>query len=225
MGLFDQVVVDGLKLKRPKEISNYLKSVNAKEIKDFQTKDLDCFMGLYKIDGKGQIFEIKRKPTGKKVAWESPWKGFIDNKSLAERLYFKLATKPTSKEKRMVDQLVEVKVKSKLTAIFNMYAYEEVAGRFVDIEYQVTAKDGKVTKVNLVKSKIESEKDAAKRIKNDLAWKQNVAKDIAKRKAFAQTWYYPILKETYNPFVFFAKIVVQKTCQRLVNATYRWHGV
>jgi hypothetical protein len=225
MGLFDQVVVEGLKLKQPKEISNYLKSVNAKEIKDFQTKDLDCFMGLYKIDSKGQIFEIKRKPTGKKVAWENPWKGFLDNKSLAEKLYFKLTTKPASKEIRMVDQLAEVKVKSKLTTTFNMYAYEEVAGRFVDIEYQVITKDGKVTKVNLIESKIESEKDAAKRIKNDKEWKDNVAKDIAKRKAFAQTWYYPILKETYNPFVFFAKIVVQKACQQLINATYRWHGV
>ena len=226
--MYDTVIIEGLKLKQPKEITAYLKAAQAESLKDFQTKDLENGLSTYTIDGKGQIFYIEYKPTGKKVPYTPLFSGWTDNRSFIERIYFKLQNKQLHKKHpapKFTQERKAVKIKSKLNETFNIYAYTEVAGRFVDVEYQIVAKDGRVNKTSVVKWSIESEKDATKRIKRDAEWKANVAKDIAKHKAFAQTWYYPILKETYNPFVFFAKIVVQKACQKLINVSYRWHGV
>ena len=68
MGMFDTVIIEGLKLEQPKEIAAYLKSIDAVITNDFQTKDLDNCLGTYKIDSSGQLFEATRVPTGKKIA-------------------------------------------------------------------------------------------------------------------------------------------------------------
>jgi hypothetical protein len=48
---------------------------------------------------------------------------------------------------------------------------------------------------------------------------------FAKQREFKLKWYYPVLKEIYNPFVFFTKIIVQGLCNTVIRWSYRWHGV
>jgi hypothetical protein len=52
MGMFDTVIVEGLKLKAPKEVFSYLKTNNSEFPVEFQTKDLENFLGNYKINAK-----------------------------------------------------------------------------------------------------------------------------------------------------------------------------
>ena len=221
MGMYDSFVIEGLKLKQPKEVSSYLKK-NKAEIKEFQSKDLDCIMGQYSIDGKGQIFETQHKPTGKKVLWKNPFENWVDNRSLIERLYFKAQT---CRPAHMVDETRQVKVKSKLNRTFNIYSYDNTNGRYVSLDYLLTATNGKVTKAKLVSWKIESEESAAERKKIDAEWQEQFEKENLQRAKFRSTWYYPILKETYNPFVFFSKKIISSICNRVTRATNLWSGI
>jgi len=58
-----------------------------------------------------------------------------------------------------------------------------------------------------------------------LEFKTNMEVSIAAKKEFQSKWYYPVLRETLNPAIYFAKILVQAGCNKIVNWTYRWHGV
>lgn len=221
MGLFDSFSIEGFKLKQPKEVSSYLKKNNA-EIKEFQSKDLDSVMARYSIDSKGQIFGIQHKLTGKKVRWNNPFEKWRDNRSFLERMYNKVQT---SKASRMIDETKEVQVKSKLNSTFNIYSYDNIAGRHVSLDYLITATNGKVTRAKLISWEIESELSAAKREKADAVWKARFDEEARVHAEFRSKWYYPILKETYNPFVFFSKKIIISICNRIMRATNFWSGI
>jgi hypothetical protein len=223
MGMYDTVVINGLKLKHPKEVALFLKNNNAKFPDNFQTKDLICCLSTYNIDKNGQIFETVYEPTGKKIKYESPFKDWIDNRSFIERVI--LCRRRISDKNTLVDERVPVNRKTKLTSAFEIYTYEQVAGRFLSLSYNVIAENGKVKSIKLKEWSIENEKEAAKRRESDNEFKKKMEVEFAARKALQSKWYYPILKETINPSIFIARHLTQKFCNKLTNWSYRWHGV
>jgi len=225
MGMFDTVVIEGLKLKAPKELLSFLKANNAELPNDFQTKDLNNGLLIFSINQTGQVYETIHKPTGKKKVYECPlqWR---DNRAFLEKLYWNLKYKPSSKKsERLVDETKPVKQKVKFTNTFNMYTYEQIGGRYVDLSYNVAVVDGKVKSIKLHKWGIESEVAANKRHKEDALFKQKMEASFMVRRDFQSKWYYPLLKETINPAVFFSRMLVQKLCSKIVTWSYRWHGV
>jgi len=227
MGMFDTIIIEGLKLKASKEVTSFLKVNNAEFPTEYQTKDLNNALETYRINAKGDVFEDVSKPTGRKVPYELPFKDWPDNRPWLVKIYYNIKYKQCNvlEEQKLVDEVRRVKVKSKLTNTIIMYSYDEIGGRYVSLNYEVKIVEGKVKTIKLLEWEIEDEEKANKRIQNDADWKERISCDIAKRKSFQSTWYYPLLKETYNPFVFFVRIAVQKICSKVINAAYKWHGV
>lgn len=226
MGMFDTVLIENIKLKAPKEVTSLLKTHNKEFPNEFQTKDLDSVMGIYRINSKWELYREEKKPTGKKVIYNSPLDGWHDNRSFLERLYWNHKNKNYfSKEDKLVDELKSVFVKAKLTQTFNIYSLDEIGYQYLSLEYSVKVIDGTVSSIKLVNWEIESEKEALQRKKDNDAFKAKMDSNFAKRKEFQSQWYYPILKETYNPFIFFSRLLVQNLCNKLVTLSYRWTGV
>jgi len=229
MGMFDTVVLDKLKLPRlPKEVSSFLSKNNAQVPNDYQTKDLDNCLSTYTIDETGQIYLTEYRPTGKKIPYTPPFAGWTDNRSFLERIYFKLTQRKLEKKfptLKTVDERKPVKVKTKITNSFNIYSYDEIGGRYMSLEFSIVAVNGRVQKIVLSKHEIESEKNAKDRKKQNEEFEKKLSESILARNKLRSKWYYPILKEIYNPFVFFSTKIIQKICNKIIAATYRWSGV
>jgi hypothetical protein len=226
MGMFDTVIVEGLKLKAPKEITSFLKANNAEFPTEFQTKDLENFLGTYKINAKGEVHREERKPTGKKIPYELPFKNWRDNRPWLERVYWKFKYKAYKEEDtKLIDETKPVFLKVKFTNTFTMLAVEEVGGRSLVLDYEVKVVDGKVKSVKLIEWSIESEEKANQRHKDDAEFKKNMEISFAARRSFQSKWYYPVLKEIVNPVIFLIRILVQKICNKIVTWSYSWHGV
>lgn len=227
--MFDTVIIENLKLPTlSKEVTSFLKKSNKQVPSEFQTKDLDNSLSIFSIDSSGQIFVTEYRTTGKKQPYTSPFSTWTDNRSFLERLYFKFIRRQFNKKypaPKTVDERKAVKVKTKITSTFNIYSYEEVEGRYLEIEFSVVAIEGKVKKINLINAEVESEKSAKFRKKQNEEFEQRLSVSIAKRNNFRAKWYYPIVKEIYNPFVFFSTKLIQHTCHKISNLTYRWTGV
>ena len=225
--MFDTVIVEGLKLKAPKEVTSYLKANNAEFPNDFQTKDLDCSLATFRINSKGDFLYDSRKPTGKKIPYESPLAGWNDNRPVLEKLYWKFKSRkfgPASIS-RYVDEYKTVTVKTKITSTLTMLSYEEVGGRNLSLDYEVKVVEGKVKSVKLLSWELESVKEASERKKSDLEFKAKMDESFRKNNEFKSKWYYPVLRETINPLIFFTRIFVQAFCHLLIKWSYRWHGV
>jgi hypothetical protein len=226
MGMFDTVIVEGLKLKAPKEVTSLMKANNAEFPTEFQTKDLENVLGTYKINAKGDIFREERKPTGKKIPYDVPFLNWKDNRSWLERAYFKVKYKEHREEKiKLINETKPIFVKTKLTNTFTMLAVEEIGGRRLFLDYEVKAIDGKVKSTKLLEFSLESEKDAQKRKQDDKEFVLQTDRVMAKHRELKSKWYYPILKETYNPFIFFSRLTIQAACNSIVRWSYRWTGV
>ena len=229
MGMFDTVVIEGLKLPNlPKEINSYLKATNSLLPNDYQTKDLENFLSTYTIDKKGQIYLTEYKPTGKKIPYQSPFQNWTDNRSFLERVYFNIRNRHLNTKHplpKFTEERKAVKVKTNITQTFKIYNYVEIVNRYIDVGFEVTAVKGKVVKISLSNAKIEPEKDARARHKNNEEFDKKMASDFEKRRIFKSKWYYPVLKEVYNPFVFFSSKAIQGICSWIIKQTYRWHGV
>ena len=226
MGLFDTVVIEGLKLKEPKEISSYLKKNNAEFPTKFQTKDLANALLTFKIDKKGQIFEELKEPTGKKVPY-TPF-NFTQDRPFLEKLYYKFQDYKLDKKypnSRYINDYKTVIKKSSLTETFDIYSFEEVQGRYVELTYTVTAVKGKVANIKLKKHDIESEKSALDRKKDQEEFEKNISIEFQKQKEFRSKWYYSLIRETYNPFVFFSRKIIQSICDWITKNLVHWHGV
>ena len=226
MGMFDTIIIEGLKLKAPKEVTSFLKANNAELPTEFQTKDLDNVLGTYKLNSKGDVYREERKPTGKKIPYDLPFKNWEDNRPWLERVYYKFKYKNHTKEEiKFVDETKPVFAKVKFTNTFTMLAVEDVSGRSLVLDYEVKVIDGKVKSTKLVEWSLESEKDAQKRKQDNDEFLLQMDKTINKRRELRSKWYYTILKETYNPFIFFTRKAVQAACNALVRWSYRWTGV
>jgi hypothetical protein len=226
MGMFDTIVVEGLKLKAPKEVTSFLKANNAKLPTEFQTKDLDNVLGTYKLNAKGDVYREERRPTGKKIPYELPFLNWKDNRSYVERIYWKFKHKEYKKEDiKLIDETKPIFVKTKFTDTFVMLAVEEIGGRNLVLDYEVKVIDGKVKSTKLLEWSLESEKDAQKRKQDNDEFFLKMDKSIAKHKELKSKWYYPILKETYNPFIYFSRLITQAICNSIIRWSYRWTGV
>lgn len=224
--MFDTIIIEGLKLKAPKEVTSFLKANNAELPTEFQTKDLENSLGTYKINAKGDVYREERKPTGKKIPFDLPFKNWEDNRPWLERVYYKFKYKNHTKEEiKFVDETKPVFAKVKFTNTFTMLAVEDVSGRSLVLDYEVKVIDGKVKSTKLVEWSLESEKDAQKRKQDNDEFLLQMDKTINKRRELRSKWYYTILKETYNPFIFFTRKAVQAACNALVRWSYRWTGV
>lgn len=224
MGLFDTVLNNGFKLKVPKEVSSFLKANEAKIPDEFQTKDLDNAMLTFKLFPNGRLLELTRKPTGRKIKYKNPFEGWHDNRPYLEKLFYKIKLKNNNLPD-LVEETIDIYEKSNLTATFDIYTSEQINGRYLTLEYSVGAIKGIVKKAKLLKWEIESEEDAKARIKQDNEWKLKVDENLAKSREFRSKWYYPLLKEIYNPFIFFSAIAVRGLCNWLISKTYKWHRV
>lgn len=227
MGMFDTIVIEGLKLKAPKEVTSFLKANNASIPSEFQTKDLECALNTYRIKENGVIYKEERKFTGKKVPYKSLIDDWKDNRSLLEKLYWKIKNRKYSllPSDRLIQETKVVFAKSRLTSTFTMLSYDEIGGRNLSLDYEIKAVEGKVKSVKLLEWNIESEKEATARHKSDEEFKKKMEESFSKRKEFQSRWYYPVIKEVYNPFVFFSRIIVQAACNTIVRWSYRWTGV
>ena len=226
MGMFDTVIVEGLKLKAPKEVTSFLKANNAELPTEFQTKDLENALGTYKLNAKGDIFREERRPTGKKVPYELPFLNWKDSRSWLERVYWKFKHKEYKKvDIKLIDETKPVFLKVKFTNTFTMLAVEKIDGRSLALDYEVKVIDGKVKSTKLLEWSLESKEDAQKRKQDDDEFLLQMDKSIAKHRELKSKWYYPILKETYNPFIFFSRLTAQSICNSIIRWSYRWTGV
>lgn len=225
MGMFDTVIVEGLKLKAPKEVTSFLKENNAKIPTEYQTKDLDNILNIYRINSSGEILEETRRFTGKKVKWESPFKLWKDNRSWLEKIYFNIKNKNFKDRDCLVEETKTVIVKSKITNTFKMLSYDEIGGRYLSLDYEVKVVEGKVKNVELIDWSIESKKAALERKKRDLEFKERLDLDSKKRVKLHSAWYYPLIKQIYNPTIFFTRIIIQSIGNNLVKISYRLNGV
>jgi len=229
MGMFDTVIVKGLKLNQPKEVAAYLKSVDAEFPTEFQTKDLENSLSTYYLDQDGSFTYTVHKPTGKKVRYKSPVLGlFTSNCSFIESIYNKYYGKYLDKKypaPRMVLETRPVIEKYTLSKTFDIYTYEEIGGGYVSLDYQITVNNGKVTKAVLTDWKIESEKEAYRRKKRDQEWKQQTDKEYERQQTFRAKWYYPALRETYNPVVFFGQKLLRLAGNSLIKLSLHWHKI
>ena len=226
MGMFDTIIVEGLKLKAPKEITSFLKANNAELPTEFQTKDLDNVLGTYKLNAKGDVYSEERKPTGKKIPYELPLLSWKDSRSWLERVYWWFKHKEYKKEDiKLIDETKPIFVKTKFTNTFTMLAVEEIDRRNLVLDYEVKVIDGKVKSTKLLEWSLESKEDAQKRKQDNDEFLLQMDKTINKRRELKSKWYYPIIKETYNPFIYFSRLAVQSICNALIRWSYRWTGV
>jgi len=226
MGLYDTVVIEGLKLKTNPEINSFLKKNNATLPTEYQTKDLDNFLSTFIIKGNGQIYQEIITFTGDKKPLEPIFTGWKDSRSFIERLIFNIKNKSLLKKvPRFIRETKKTIKKSNLTNTFSFYTFEEIGGRLLDVEYRAEAVRGKIKSISLEKYNIESEKDSKKRIASKIQSDRELQEKINLRNKFTAKWYYPILRETYNPFVFIIKSLIVWSCNSLIRLTYKWHGV
>lgn len=145
-----------------------------------------------------------------------------------ERIYFKFKNKNLEKKYpslRLIDERRPKKIKTNLTNTFEIYTNSEINGRYVEVSYIIEAIKGKVDKIKLNQCVLEPLKTANLRKAEDKLFKEKLALNFEKNQKFKAKWYYPILKETYNPLVFFASKSIQTICNFIIKQTYRWHGV
>lgn len=225
--MFDTVIVDKLMVpKLPKEVNDYLSSNNHNVPVEFQTKDLDCVLTTYKIDKKGQLWRETRRPTGKKVPFKPFFEDWHKNRPFLERLYLKFTNKSSAlKTPRKVDEYKTIEVKDTTTGTIEIYTYDEIGGRYVELNYSVILNKGKVDTLKLVNWQIEPLKTANARRVFNIEFDKKMQEEFNKKKAFQAKWYYPILRETYTPLVFFTRITVQSICNKILNWSHHWHGV
>lgn len=225
MGMFDNIIIEGLKLKTPAEVASFLKRSNAAFPTEFQTKDLDNCLGTYRINSKGDVFVDERQPTGKQIPYEPFYLKWQDTRPWLERMYHKYKFRNTTPDTTMVDECKVVTVKTKLTNTFCALCYEEIAGQYVSLNYEIQVVNGKVKKTKLLEWSIESKTDAADRHARDEQFALKLKSEHEKHKQFTAKWYYPVLKEVWNPVAFFGCKLMQATGNKLVKWSYHWPRV
>lgn len=224
MGMFDTVVIEGLKLKTTPEVKKYLQQSSAEIPTDFQTKGLENALRTYKIDSKGQFWAHLAKETGKKIPYKNPFSHWTDNRSFLEKLYYK-SKQSAFKAPKTVAEMKYVWTKQNTTNTFEIYTYSEIAGRYVDISYNVEVVSGKLKKIELRDSKIESISEAKARAQRNKEWENKMKQNFDARNKFVSQWYYPILKEIYNPTALLLRLSFQKLSSWLASASYRIRGI
>ena len=220
--MFDDIHVEKLQVAAPKAIMQFLQQHDAVIPSDFQTKDLDSIMSQYTIQATGQRVVDEYVATGKTEPYVPI--SMTDNRSFLERLYFDRMF-PRSKIPMRKKVLKKVLKKVDFTKTFVMYCGEQVAGRYLSIDYTVTVVKGKVKSMVYLKHDLESEKDAKIRNAQSAQFTLKMDQSFAAHRLLRSRWYYPLLKEILNPAIFFTRLLVQKICGKVMHHSSHWHGV
>jgi len=222
MGMYDDVVVQGLRVSAPKAVMQFLQQHDAVIPNEFQTKDLENVMAHYTIQANGQIMVDAYVHTGKTEPYVPI--SMTDNRSFLERAYYNHMF-PRSKTPVRKKVLKKIQKKVNFTKTFVMYCGEQVAGRYLSIDYTVTAIKGKVKSIVYLKHDLESEKHAKIRNAQSAQFELQMDKNFAAHRRLKSRWYYPLLKEILNPAIFFTRLLTQKICGKVIHYSSRWHGV
>jgi len=225
MGMFDTVVVEGLKLKTSTQVSSFLRESNSTLPSDFQTKDLENALYTYKIDKNGQTWVNTPIETGKRIPYKLFSSDWTDNRSFFERLYFKFKYRSLGNSPKTRPEIIHKWRKTKTTNTIEMYSYKEINERYLDISFEVKIVEGKVKSITQTSATIESILEAKKRKARNQEFENNMKEQFARRNEFVSKWYYPILKETINPLLFFTRLAIQNACQKIISWTYRWKSL
>jgi hypothetical protein len=231
MGLFDTVVIQGLKLKQPAELKNYLRQHNAIIDNDFQTKDLDNTLSTYYVKEDGQFYETILVETGKQIAWEplpfanqQPWLEKAFNKFLLSKYFNKYSLDYINKPRsNLHPERVPKIVKSKITQTIAIYEYREIGGRYVELEYELKIVDGKVKSHKLLQFNLEDEKEANERREQSAQRDKEWDLVHARRRDFQSRWYYPLFREVVNPLIYLAASLTRKLAEKVSSNTHRWY--
>jgi len=227
MGLFDTVIIEKLKLDYPEEIKSFLEARGVAFPTEFQTKELECYMGLYKIDEEGQLWVQNRKPTGKRIPLQPLHAFWKDSQSLLERIYWKSRDYSYSllNEKEdsdgLTDEYEHVWEKDNSTVTAFLYAYDLIKDKYLTLDYECIFVGGKLVSSHLKEWEIESDKDAEERLQRDKEYDIKWKKHSEERKKLTSSWYYPLIKEVYNPFAFFTKLALGKISNILIHLSYK----
>ena len=222
MGMFDDIHVEELKVSAPKAVMQFLQQHGAVIPNDFQTKDLDSIMAHYTIQANGQMMVDNYVDTGKTEPYVPL--SLTDNRSFLERAYFnrKFPRSKTPVRKKVLQKVLK---KVNFTKTFVMYCSEQIAGRYLSIDYTVTVIKGKVKSIVYLSHDLESKKTAKTRREQDAQFTSKMDQSFAAYRKLKSRWYYPVLKETLNPAIFFSRLLVQKICNKVMHCSGRWHGV
>ena len=230
MGMFDTVIVTGLKLKQPKEVAAFLKKAGANFPTEFQTKDLENSLTTYHVAQDGSMTHTVHKSTGRMIKNNRELPKLFPHRysSFLEEIYNKYRSRQLDEKypsTRLMAETKPVTEKYTLTDTFNIYCYDEIDGRYLSLDYMLTSNNGQVIKTALTHWNIESEREAYRRKKRDQEWKQQVDQQQQKQQIFRAQWYYPVLREVYNPIVFFGTKLLQCIGSNLIKLTYRWSRI
>lgn len=228
--MFDTVIVTGLKLKQPKEVAAFLKKAGANFPTEFQTKDLENSLTTYHVAQDGSMTHTVHKSTGRMIKNNrEPFKPFPHRySSFLEEIYNKYCYRQLNERypaPHLIAETKPVTEKYTLTDTFHIYCYDEINGRYLSLDYSFTANDGQVTKTTLTHWNIESEREAYRRKKRDQEWKQQMDQQQQKQQILQAQWYYPVLREIYNPIVFFGIKLLQCIGSNLIKLTYQWSKI
>lgn len=228
--MFDTVIVTGLKLKQPKEVAAFLKKAGANFPTEFQTKDLENSLTTYHVAQDGSMTHTVHKSTGRMIKNNrEPFKPFpYRYSSFLEEIYNKYCYRQLNERyptPHLIAETKPVTEKYTLTDTFHIYCYDEIDGRYLSLDYSFTANDGQVIKTTLTHWNIESEREAYRRKKRDQEWKQQMDQQQQKQQILQAQWYYPVLREIYNPIVFFGIKLLQCIGNNLIKLTYRWSKI
>jgi len=220
--MFDDIHVEELKVSAPKAVMQFLQQHGAVIPNDFQTKDLDSIMAHYTIQANGQMMVDNYVDTGKTEPYVPL--SLTDNRSFLERAYFnrKFPRSKTPVRKKVLQKVLK---KVNFTKTFVMYCSEQIAGRYLSIDYTVTVIKGKVKSIVYLSHDLESKKTAKTRREQDAQFTSKMDQSFAAYRKLKSRWYYPVLKETLNPAIFFSRLLVQKICNKVMHCSGRWHGV
>jgi len=226
MGLFDTVTVDDVsKLPVPDEVQAFLKLHGETITHEFQSKDLDCCMGAYVLNtAQGILQEEHYEETGETEVTDALWTSLTANRnqSWLVRQYWQAKFKHLD-QTRIIKKRKAVWHDSTSTGSFEMYTYYQVAGRYLDISFDVKLEHGKIQSITCKEHNLEPESEAQLRRAQDKAYKLRDDAEMAARSRFRAQWYYPMIREIYNPFVFFTKHALQCALSGLSKCLMHWH--
>lgn len=209
--MFDTVIIDGLRLDRSPQLEEFLQKQNAPFPQEFQTKDLENCLVTYKLDTNGQWYEHVRKNTGKKILWKNPMLDVTRDESWLEKLYWHLKLKKLDRSPLWVDEHYYEYEKRNLTSTLNIYAYDLVGDRYMSLEYELKIVDGQLVSHQQLMLEYETDQQVKERYEREKQQDEKLNRLSQQRKKLLKQWYYPFLKQIYNPLVFFLRLGLQQS--------------
>ena len=111
------------------------------------------------------------------------------------------------------------------TATIYLYCFELIKDKYLTLDYEVILVGGKVVSSHLKEYEIETDQQQKEREERDKACQEKYAAFYEATKAFRSRWYYPVIREVYNPFIFFLSkglLALSQICNKLSYSLRRF---